>query len=391
MIGLLVSSVAYADKSELKQLPTENLDFEIIDRHLATILSKDQFETTDEFEKRKKEKESLKKLNIFVKKSLSYDADSETYSFSCFTTESIELKDDTYYVSRIGQNSFGAKWQWEEKTGKKYTLSYPCPNKKISKIEIPLEDARNYRNELVAVLQIELEPQNWDYTRKFETPKLGDLFVDNYEISSKKGKIVAVHYGLETNREIYLSKFVDTENNDLTTNKPIVRIEPKYPSSAARDNIEGWVELRFTINEVGGVEDVNVINANPKRVFDRAAKKALKKWKYKPNIDGGRPQKQLNQKVRLYFKSEKYKRALSLIKDTIYRNLEPNKVFLGKKCSIKIRLGIGGVVLGVQRVSGDDALCRATEIAIYKPTNLPVPRDPKVLSQLKDIKLTIEQ
>lgn len=98
----------------------------------------------------------------------------------------------------------------------------------------------------------------------------------------------------------------------------------------------------------------------------------------------------MNQKVRLYFKSEK-KRALSLIKDTIYRNLEPNKIFLGKKCSIKIRLGIGGLVLSVQRISGDDALCLATEIAIYKPTNLPVPRDPKVLSQLKDIKLTIEQ
>lgn len=61
-----------------------------------------------------------------------------------------------------------------------------------------------------------------------------------------------------------------------------MKIEPKYPASAARDNIEGWVELRFTINEVGGVEDVNVINANPKRVFDRAAKKALKNGNISP-------------------------------------------------------------------------------------------------------------
>lgn len=83
---------------------------------------------------------------------------------------------------------------------------------------------------------------------------------------------------------------------------PIVRIDPKYPPQAARDGKEGWVRLSFTINEVGGVEDIQVIEAEPKRIFDREARRALRKWKYRPKIVDGKPQKQFNMKVQLDFK-----------------------------------------------------------------------------------------
>ncbi|MBT1443169.1 energy transducer TonB [Shewanella sp. JM162201] len=86
---------------------------------------------------------------------------------------------------------------------------------------------------------------------------------------------------------------------------PIVRIEPQYPIQAARDGKEGWVQLRFTINEIGGVDDVEVIAAEPKRLFDKEAIRALKKWKYKPKIVDGQAQKQPGMTVQLDFKLDK--------------------------------------------------------------------------------------
>mgnify|MGYP005989242907 CR=1 FL=1 len=82
---------------------------------------------------------------------------------------------------------------------------------------------------------------------------------------------------------------------------PIVRIEPKFPAKAQRDGISGWVQLRFDIDELGGVDNVEVINSEPRRVFDREARKALQRWKYKPKVVDGKPQRQTGLQVQLDF------------------------------------------------------------------------------------------
>ncbi|AVV82850.1 cell envelope biogenesis protein TonB [Shewanella putrefaciens] len=63
--------------------------------------------------------------------------------------------------------------------------------------------------------------------------------------------------------------------------------------------------MRFTINELGGVDDVEVIQAEPKRLFDKEAIRALKKWKYKPKIVDGKPLKQPGMTVQLDFTLDK--------------------------------------------------------------------------------------
>jgi protein TonB len=83
--------------------------------------------------------------------------------------------------------------------------------------------------------------------------------------------------------------------------RPVVRVNPKYPISAARDGIEGWVVLAFDINEIGQVINIEIIDSQPKRTFDKAAKQALKKWKYRAKSIDGKQVQQKNFTVQLDF------------------------------------------------------------------------------------------
>ncbi len=85
----------------------------------------------------------------------------------------------------------------------------------------------------------------------------------------------------------------------------VVRIDPKYPTQAAKDGIEGWVKLSFSIDASGAVVDVQVLDAEPKRIFDREAIKALKAWKYEPQIRDGKAVAQQGMQVQLDFSLDK--------------------------------------------------------------------------------------
>lgn len=82
---------------------------------------------------------------------------------------------------------------------------------------------------------------------------------------------------------------------------PLVRIEPRYPVTAARDGVSGWVRLGFNIDETGAVTDVVVLSAEPARTFDREAIAALKRWKYQPKRVNGAAIKQTGMQVQLDF------------------------------------------------------------------------------------------
>lgn len=66
---------------------------------------------------------------------------------------------------------------------------------------------------------------------------------------------------------------------------PLARINPIYPKRAKMMKKEGFVLLEFTITQVGSVKDIDVVEAQPPNIFDRSAKRALAKWKFKPKIE----------------------------------------------------------------------------------------------------------
>ena len=69
---------------------------------------------------------------------------------------------------------------------------------------------------------------------------------------------------------------------------PLVRVEPQYPPQAARQGLEGWVKVRFTISTAGSVRDAVVVESSHS-VFERAAINAVNKWKYQPQMKEGKP------------------------------------------------------------------------------------------------------
>lgn len=86
--------------------------------------------------------------------------------------------------------------------------------------------------------------------------------------------------------------------------RPLVRVEPQYPAAAARDGVSGWVQLSFSIDATGAVTDVVVLDAEPKRIFEQAAIRALKRWKYQPSLENGKAYKTTGLTVQLDFNLE---------------------------------------------------------------------------------------
>ena len=68
---------------------------------------------------------------------------------------------------------------------------------------------------------------------------------------------------------------------------PMVRISAQYPPRAFDRGIEGWVKVSFNITAAGTVEDAVVTAYEPSTIFNRAALRAVRKWKYRPKIVNG--------------------------------------------------------------------------------------------------------
>ena len=54
-------------------------------------------------------------------------------------------------------------------------------------------------------------------------------------------------------------------------------VNPRYPIHGKHS---GYVELRAYIDAAGKYKEVKIVNSEPKRIFDKEARRAVKKWKF---------------------------------------------------------------------------------------------------------------
>jgi protein TonB len=74
---------------------------------------------------------------------------------------------------------------------------------------------------------------------------------------------------------------------------------PEYPQKAQRRKAEGFVDMHFTVNPAGEVSDVEVVHAEPTDMFEDAAMRSIKRWKFKPlEIDGEKVSQRLALRMR---------------------------------------------------------------------------------------------
>lgn len=62
----------------------------------------------------------------------------------------------------------------------------------------------------------------------------------------------------------------------------------EYPSEARQRNISGFVVLKILVTENGVVQNVEIEESHPRGIFEQAAIRAVKNWKFEPAMIKGK-------------------------------------------------------------------------------------------------------
>lgn len=65
------------------------------------------------------------------------------------------------------------------------------------------------------------------------------------------------------------------------------RVDPRYPTKAKLDHIQGEVILNAIIDKEGNIKNLKVVSGDP--ILADAAEEAVKQWKYRPYLLEGQP------------------------------------------------------------------------------------------------------
>jgi TonB family protein len=103
---------------------------------------------------------------------------------------------------------------------------------------------------------------------------------------------------------------------------PIERTAPYYPFESVRDGKEGWVDVSFIISPDGKVVEPMIEDSTGVRVFEAAALKAVKNWRYKPATLNGEPVEQSMTRTIIRFEIPGYPKAARPNLVAAYRKIQ---------------------------------------------------------------------
>jgi TonB family protein len=126
--------------------------------------------------------------------------------------------------------------------------------------------------------------------------------------SSNSGTVAATNVTLESAKSTSISKdkaVADTQVPDNSVARATEQslndipigisgltrrkyVAPKYPRSAQRRKISGWVDVVFIVTTDGTVRDITVRDSKPNETFVAAATKAVEGWEFEPVIENNR-------------------------------------------------------------------------------------------------------
>jgi protein TonB len=155
---------------------------------------------------------------------------------------------------------------------------------------------------------VRLKRESAPETKKRETPQRQKPeqqppppemnIAQNLDPGAAVGEIVPL---ADTSAEIAEAAAVGAGGGSDRDVVPLVRVDPDYPPRAKQRGIEGYVDVEFTIGPTGAVESPRVIGASPTGIFDDAALRAVRRWRYNPKVENGVAVSRSGVRVRLRF------------------------------------------------------------------------------------------
>jgi len=85
-------------------------------------------------------------------------------------------------------------------------------------------------------------------------------------------------------RTVALAAFALAMGSAHADPKVIKKVPPEFPREAVQASVNsGTVKAKLSIEADGKVSAVDIVEAQPRKVFDRAVKAALMDWRFEPS------------------------------------------------------------------------------------------------------------